>query len=743
MTAKQIHLISVLMLISSVILAQSSTISKGVGFSQAFESGTSVYDIRFNYYSKQDFLNIKKLGIDEVRLPIFLSNMVQQNGKLSPLFLYLLDQYVDIAESENVNIILTNMSGYDYSDTASIRSQFLNVWTQLAEHYKDRSNLIYYELANEPSNISDESWGLIQGEVIDAIRDIDTVHTIIVTPAMWGSLYNLQNLPEYADTNLIYTFHFYDPFLFTHQGAASQGFEELIGMPFPYDINRMPSMPASFIGTWNEGRYYDYSINATVEKIREQIGVAAAFKNQRSVRVWCGEFGADDQYSDINDRALWYETLRTALEENGIAWSMHGYTRYWGLFEFGTDKLFDYDLNIPIVEAMGLNTQPQSEFEVKPDSTAFVIYDDYVSCDLDLWISVDDTLSHVYAQNDPKNGKFCIQMKDFPIWSMFRFNFTPERDFSRLVEEGYCLSFWIKGNTPGARFNVRFFDTDTGDPDDHQWRMVYDIDENLAPWDNEWHFVQIPLANFIEQGADDEGTWYEPEGKFDWSAIDEFHIQSEFESLEGKQFWFDDIQIAPATASDSANITFRVNMQNEAISPNGVNLNGSFSEWSEAVTMQEDAGFYYTTLKLPVGENIEYKFVNGGTTDWDMYEIISGECSYGNDANRQITVPLLDTILPIVCFGSCENSSVETQLNTEIGVFPNPTTSSITIKNLPKNEKFEINIYTINCQPIKTLNIDNLSYFQIDLSFLNAGIYFVNIIGSDINLTTKIIKTDL
>lgn len=745
MKIEHLILVSLSMLTGTVLFAQNSSISKGVGFSQAFESGTSVYDIRFNYYSKQDFLNIKKLGINEVRLPIFFANMVQQDGKLSPLFLYLLDQYVDIAEEVDINLILTNMSGYDYSDTASIRTQFINIWTQIAEHYKDRSDLIYYELANEPSSISDEDWGLIQGEVIDAIRDIDTVHTIIVTPAMWGSLYNLQYLPEYADTNLIYVFHFYDPFLFTHQGAASQGFEELTGMPFPYDASRMPAMPSSFIGTWDEGRYNDYSDVATVEKIREEIAVAAAFKNERNVRVWCGEFGADDQYSNIDDRALWYETLRTALEENGIAWSMHGYTKYWGLFEFGTDKLFDYDLNIPIVEAMGLNTQPQSEFQVKPDSASFVLFDDYVSRNLDLWISVDDTLSHVYSQNDPKNGKFCIQMKDFPLWNMFRFNFTPERDFSKLVEDGYCLSFWIKGDTPGARFNVRFFDTNTEDPDDHPWRMVYNIDEKLAPWDNEWHLVQIPLTNFNEQGAADDDTWYEPEGKFDWSAIDEFHIQSEFEGLEGKQFWFDDIQIVPATQPNSVNVTFRVNMQNEEIATNGIHLNGSFSEWSAAVTMQEDEDFYSATLTLPVGESVEYKFINGGTTDWDKYEIVSGECAYGNDANRHITIPASDTTLQIVCFSSCEDcstTSIEEQQQAEICVFPNPTKNSFKLTNLPIDKSILIKIYNTNSQLIREMSTNNQTSIQIELSDLNSGVYFINLIGDDLYKTIKIIKED-
>ena len=747
MKIKQILLTSVLMLMGTILLAQNSSISKGVGFSQAFESGTSVYDIHFNYYSKQDFFNVKKLGIDEVRLPIFLANMVQPNGKISPLFFYLLDRYVDIAENVGINLILTNMSGYNYVDTASVRSQFINIWTQMAEHYKNRSNFIYYELANEPSNISEEDWGVIQGEVIQAIRTIDTTHTIIVTPANWGNLYSLENLPEYEDKNLIYAFHFYDPFLFTHQGAASQGFEELKGMPFPYDASRIPAMPSSFTGTWNEIRYNDYSSDATVEKIREMIAVAAAFKNERKVRVWCGEFGADDQYSNINDRAIWYETLRTALEENDIAWSMHGYTKYWGLFKYGTDKLFDYDLNIPIVEAMGLNTQPQSEFELKPDTAGMVIYDDYVSRDIEVWISYDDTLSHFYSQNDPKEGEFCIQMKDFPLWSHFNFNFIPNRDYSTLVEEGYSLSFWIKGDTPGAKFNVRFFDTDTGDPDDHPWRMVYDIDENLAPWDNEWHLVKIPLANFSEQGAADDGTWYNPEGKFDWSAIDNFQIQTEFEDLEGKQFWFDNIQIVPTTVTDTVNVTFQVDMKNEIISNQGISIKGNWDGWQTPIYLSRngDTDVFSCTVdcsNLQYGTVIQYKFANG-----NYWEPVNGECtiSEGQYTNRYITAPATDSIIEAVCFKSCSPcialSSEEITMN-DIEVFPNPTDGFIEINNLPTNENIKIVIYNINSQLQKEILTNKQSSILIDLKGVNNGIYFIKIKSDIANKTIKIVKID-
>lgn len=718
---------------------------KGVGFSQAFETGTSVYDIYFNYYTREDFVNVKRLGIDEVRLPIFMANMVQENGEMSPLFFYLLDQYVDMAEEEGVNLILTNMSAYDYSDVQGLRTQFLNMWTQMAQHYKDRSALIHYELANEPSGISDEDWGSVQGDVIDAIREIDSIHTIIVTPAMWGSVYHLELLPEYDDDNLIYGFHCYDPFLFTHQGAASQGFEELTGVPFPYDPDRMPPMPSSFIGTWDEERYNDYSSQGTVEALRSLVEVAAAFKNERNVRVWCGEFGADDQYSNIDDRALWYETLRTAIEENGMAWSMHGYTRYWGVFEYGTWKLFDYDLNIPIVEAMGLNVIPQSEFTVKPDTTELDIYDDYVSPHIYTWISSEEGTSHFYSEEDPHEGKFCFYTEDLPIWSFFDFRFEPERDLSELVANNYGIEFWVKGDTPGAKFNVRFLDTDTDDPDDHPWRIVHDVDETMVQWDNNWHLIQIPLADFVEQGSGDDGTWYDSEGKFDWKAVGNFQITTEFHSFEGMKFWFDDIKIVKLEEPEAINITFQVDMQNEEVSSSGVYLNGSFCNWDpdKAIQLTANGLVYSTILQLTAGETVEYKFVNGAATDWGQYEILSGStCAFGNDSNRGLVVPETDSVLTAVCFEACSTClpNAVNDFKTDIVVYPNPTTGKVLIEGLAANKKSVIKLFSIEGSLLfETVAAGNGTEI-VDLSSFPAGYYSLTLISDNGCQTYKILK---
>lgn len=61
--------------------------------------------------------------------------------------------------------------------------------------------------------------------------------------------------------------------------------------------------------------------------------------------------------------------------------------------------------------------------------------------------------------------------------------------------------------------------------------------------------INIPLTSFNESGSWDNDSWYNPEGKFDWRAIDRFEISTEYSGTTGKQLWFDNIHI---TNRDSA-----------------------------------------------------------------------------------------------------------------------------------------------------------------------------------------------
>jgi endoglucanase len=508
----------------------------------------STRQIQFTKYTRQDLENIKSLGCDVIRLPINLHYMTdgEPNYTVDPLFFYFLDQIVDWCEELELHLILDNHTFDVAANTDSNVDQVLvPVWTQMAEHYKDRSTYLCYEILNEPHGIADARWGQIQQEVIDAIRAVDPNHTIVVTGAGWGSYNNLKYLPVYTDPNLIYSFHFYDPFLFTHQGASwtDPSMVPLAGVPFPYNSRWMPPCPDELKGTWVQSSLSSYRTDGTVTRVRQLINVAIDFRNQRQVPVFCGEFGVYMQNSDNDQRVYWYQIVRTYLEDNGIPWTSWDYQGGFGLFNAGTNELFEHDLNIPLIEALGLNPPEQTPFVLTPDLAGFDIYTDYIAPMIRdaTWIST-GTVDY-YCDTEPADGAYCIHCAGIDRYNAITFDFKPDKDLTQLVQKGCTLDFWVRGNSPGASFDVRFLDTKTSEPQDHPWRMNATINQSITPWDGQWHHVQVPLKSFKDGGSWDN-AWFNPQGLFDWAAVDSFQIVAEQHSFAGMDFWFDDIRVA-------------------------------------------------------------------------------------------------------------------------------------------------------------------------------------------------------
>jgi len=184
----------------------------------------------------------------------------------------------------------------------------------------------------------------------------------------------------------------------------------------------------------------------------------------------------------------------------------------------------------------------QKTFEFRPDSTGFTLYDDYVGPGISQSSYSDGSTIDFYSETDPVLGRNCIYWTGAPQYRNIGFAFKSWKDLSLLLDEGYAIDFWVRGDSPDSRFDIRFIDTKTDDPDDHPWRMRMTIDESFASWDEEWQHLQIPLEDFTEHGSWDN-AWFNPQGLFDWTAVDRFEIVSEHQDLDGIQFWFDQIRI--------------------------------------------------------------------------------------------------------------------------------------------------------------------------------------------------------
>ena len=219
--------------------------TRGVNLATCFDvsKGDDADNIWMGYINDDTFQHLTELGIDVVRVPMTFGRFVEPSSgtayKLQDKFLSRLDELLDLGEKWGITVIVDNHQwGYVKQYPDDHAEGFMKaVWRQVAEHCKNRSGKVVYELQNEPDgDWWKDHWHELQGELIEEIRKIDDKHAIIVCANPYHSL---SELPEYEDDNLIYTFHFYSPMVFTHQGGTSNNWTHLYAIggqvPFPWN----------------------------------------------------------------------------------------------------------------------------------------------------------------------------------------------------------------------------------------------------------------------------------------------------------------------------------------------------------------------------------------------------------------------------------------------------------------------------------------------------------------------------
>jgi endoglucanase len=533
-------------LLFSLSVFSQAPFSRGINLTGWFQADTPG-QIQFAKFTKQDIIDIKSLGCDVIRLPVNMNSMTlgPPSYRFDPLYVSFLDSVVDWCEDLDIYLIIDNHSFDPNVDTSpGIGDILIKVWSQMAQHLKERSEYILYEILNEPHGITTAAWGSIQNQVITAIRAIDAKHTIVVGGSGYNSYNELKNLPVYSDKNLLYTFHFYDPFVFTHQGASwtSPSMEPLSGVPFPYNAATMPVCPPTLKGTWIESNLQSYPTDGTTDHVRQLIDIALNFRTTRNVNIFCGEFGVYIPNSNNSDRSGWYSFVRQYLETNNVPWTIWDYKGGFGLFNKNSNEMFDHDLNISMLQSLGFNIPPQTPFSITPDTEGFLIYSDFVG-HLITDASYGVGKINFYSDEMPNNGIYSLYWNGYSQYNAVVFNFVPDRDLTELYSGGYSIDFMVRGNKAGIKFDIRFVDTKTEATDDHPWRMSTTIDDSDAEWNLKWHHINIPLTNFTETGSWDNGLWFNPEGRFDWSAVDRIEIATEHPVSPGQYLWFDNIHI--------------------------------------------------------------------------------------------------------------------------------------------------------------------------------------------------------
>jgi endoglucanase len=304
---------------------QNQKLGKGVNLGNMLEAPN---EGEWGLTVEEDYFDlIQEAGFDSVRIPIRWSAHALEEAPytIDPVFMKRVDWVVEQASQRNL-VAVINIHHYEeiIESPRLQKERFLAIWDQIANHFKDAPDSVYFELLNEPNGtLAATSWNDFANEAIKLVRKTNPRRTIIIGGGNWNSidgLYGL-SLPE-DERNLIVTFHYYLPFQFTHQGA------EWVADSDPW------------LGTtWEPSE-------EQVKLIRQDFDSAVKWAYQNRRPLFLGEFGAYSK-ADMDSRARWTEFVRITAEERKMSWA------YWEFASgFGVYNLADAAWNEPLLSAL-------------------------------------------------------------------------------------------------------------------------------------------------------------------------------------------------------------------------------------------------------------------------------------------------------------------------------------------------------------------------------------------------------
>ncbi|WNJ19730.1 T9SS type A sorting domain-containing protein [Pontibacter sp. G13] len=201
-------------------------------------------------------------------------------------------------------------------------------------------------------------------------------------------------------------------------------------------------------------------------------------------------------------------------------------------------------------------------------------------------------------------------------------------------------------------------------------------------------------------------------------------------------------------SDDLVDVTFRVDMSNEFLAPEGVFVAGSFSApaWDKDTFQLMDGdgdGIYEATLAISAKEH-EFKFYNGidstggdGVAEDATNGAALEKCGCDNGIggfNRNISAGGQGSayLTPVYVFGTCDELSggvdIETELEGGFNIYPNPFNHTAIIEF--KNDfaaSYDVIVTDLTGKTVRVINDITDSKVTLEKGNLTNGLYFVSL----------------
>ncbi len=264
----------------SIAFKRANSLDNGISISWLEQTWNK--DILKREIDQHDFNLLKALGFKSIRLPVAFGFFETQKISLDNV-LKRLDNIVNLCNKNGFKLVIDYHNG-EFNDTNYLTetAKIVKLWLILTKRYKNVSaDNLMFEIYNEPPHMNEKIWKDAAYNITAAIRKVDANRTLIVGASNFNSIYELSRFVRLADENIIYTFHFYEPFFFTHQGADWVGAQvATTGVPFPYSAEKFPKLNPKAKNTWGETNYYQYHTDGNERALFDKLSIAKKWRDK-------------------------------------------------------------------------------------------------------------------------------------------------------------------------------------------------------------------------------------------------------------------------------------------------------------------------------------------------------------------------------------------------------------------------------------------------------------------------------
>lgn len=246
---------------------------------------------------------VKAAGFTMVRIPLDFASHAAPEAPfaISDAFMNRVEEVLGWATARGLGAVLSfhSYTGL-YREPEAHRNRYLGIWENVAKRFAGRYPNCLFEPLNEPHGaVTQAFWNNLIPDVVQAVRRNDPDRALVFGGLNYNDALLFGDLvfPEGVD-NLIATFHYYQPYQFTHQGADWVEYsDEWLGREWTGSDEEM-------------------------EAVRNAFAKAAEWSTRTGIPMFLGEFGCSLK-ADEASRIRWTKALRQEAESWGFGWA------YW------------------------------------------------------------------------------------------------------------------------------------------------------------------------------------------------------------------------------------------------------------------------------------------------------------------------------------------------------------------------------------------------------------------------------